>query len=391
MTDEETTPTEKQPDGHPTLTMKGGGWILVLSLVVSLLLIGWALSGVIIGKRPIGDGTNLDSYGYDLSNLGVPTASMAASGNARDFLTVYRDPETIPGKDLFVYNEQSRKRWLVTKDRVIGVELNGESRAYPTRCLNAHEIILDTLGGVPIAVTYAPFADAAVVLEIGTGEDAVEHGVSGLLCNSALVTYEVGSENPSLYSPLLGRAISGPRAGEELKVIDTVNLCSWRDWLELHPETTLVLPEPSSKKRYKAFSYLRYYNDFSDSLKYPVVPLPASGSENGQLPRLKARVIAVTAGGERRVWPLTLLVKALAAEGSDEGVVRVPQGDTELEFVVRKLPQTAHVRTLDDSPIKTEPRLFFAWWAAHPDTTISELVKTLPEGTVVTPRAQPQD
>ena len=132
---EETTQADPQDSGHPTLTMRSGGWILVLSLIISLLLIGWALSGVIIGKRPIGDGSNLDSYGYDLSNLGVPQGSMAASGNARDFLNVYRNPETIPGQDLFVYNQQSRKRWLVTKDRVVGVVINGEARAYPTRCL----------------------------------------------------------------------------------------------------------------------------------------------------------------------------------------------------------------------------------------------------------------
>ena len=388
---EDATQQDSPPAGHPTLTMRGGGWILVLSLFVSLLLIGWALSGVIIGKRPIGDGSNMDSYGYDLSNLGVPEESMAASGNARDFLNVYKNPETIPGSDLIVYNQQNRRAWLVTRDRVIGVEINGESRAYPTRCLNAHEVIIDTLGGVPITVTYAPFADAAVVLMSGTEENAIEHGVSGLLCNSALVTYEVGAEDPTLFSPLLGRAISGPRVGEELEVVSNVNLCSWRDWLELHPDTTLVLPEPKSKKRYKAFSYLRYYNDFSDSLKYPVVPLPVGDSVDEALPRLKARVVAVTAGGQRRIWPITLLVKALASEGAEEGTIRVRQGDAELEFVVRKLPQTAHVRTVDGSPIAIEPRLFFAWWAAHPETVLDELVRSLPSGSVVIPRDETSD
>ena len=388
----EETPQQDAPNiGHPTLTMRGGGWILVVSLVVSLLLIGWALSGVIIGKRPVGDGSNMDSYGYELSTLGVPEGSMAASGNARDFLKVYKDPQTIPGRDLIVYNQQNRKPWLVTRDRVIGVELNGESRAYPTRCLNAHEVILDTLGGVPITVTYAPFADAAVVLVSGKEERQIEHGVSGLLCNSALVTYEVGAENPSLFSPILGRAISGPREGEKLELVENVNVCSWRDWLELHPDTTLILPEPKSKKRYKAFSYLRYYNDFSDSLKYPVIPLPVSGLDDEVLPRLKARVVAVTAGGQRRVWPLTLLVKALLAKGAEEGTIRVNQGDAELEFVVRKLPQTAHVRSVDGSPILIEPRLFFAWWAAHPDTTLKELVRALPSGSVVTPRDETAD
>ena len=122
----EETPQQDAPNiGHPTLTMKGGGWILIVSLVVSLLLIGWALSGVIIGKRPVGDGSNMDSYGYELSTLGVPKGSMAARGNARDFLNVYKDPQTIPGQDLIVYNQQNRKPWLVTRDRVVGVSSMG--------------------------------------------------------------------------------------------------------------------------------------------------------------------------------------------------------------------------------------------------------------------------
>jgi hypothetical protein len=37
---------------------------------------------------------------------------------------------------------------------VIGVSLNGESRAYALRLLNGHEIVNDTVGGEPIAVTW---------------------------------------------------------------------------------------------------------------------------------------------------------------------------------------------------------------------------------------------
>ncbi|MEC7353227.1 MAG: hypothetical protein VYD99_08900, partial [Planctomycetota bacterium] len=119
----------------------------------------------------------------------------------------------------------------------------------------------------------------------------------------------------------------------------------------------------------------------------PVVPLPEKGTRDGTLPRLKARVVAVTAGGERRVWPVTLLVKALEARGAEEGTIRVAQGDAELEFVVRKLPQSAYVRTVDGSEAVIEPRLFFSWWSSHPETTNDELVRALPEDAVVTPRA----
>jgi hypothetical protein len=39
-------------------------------------------------------------------------------------------------------------------DQVVGVALGGESRAYPIAFLSWHEIVNDTVGGMPIAVTW---------------------------------------------------------------------------------------------------------------------------------------------------------------------------------------------------------------------------------------------
>ena len=39
-------------------------------------------------------------------------------------------------------------------ERVIGVSINGESRAYPLNLLSRHEIVNDTVGGKAIAVTW---------------------------------------------------------------------------------------------------------------------------------------------------------------------------------------------------------------------------------------------
>ena len=44
--------------------------------------------------------------------------------------------------------------YLLPSDRVFGVSINGEHRAYPLRVLNAHEMANDVLGGVPFALAY---------------------------------------------------------------------------------------------------------------------------------------------------------------------------------------------------------------------------------------------
>ncbi len=39
-------------------------------------------------------------------------------------------------------------------DRVIGLSINGDHRAYSTAQLSSHEIVNDTVGGIPVAVTW---------------------------------------------------------------------------------------------------------------------------------------------------------------------------------------------------------------------------------------------
>ena len=44
--------------------------------------------------------------------------------------------------------------YLEDDERVIGVSINGEHRAYPLRIVNAHELVNDELGGEPLSLTW---------------------------------------------------------------------------------------------------------------------------------------------------------------------------------------------------------------------------------------------
>lgn len=43
---------------------------------------------------------------------------------------------------------------MLPNERVIGVSINGDHRAYPLNLLSRHEIVNDTVGGAPVAVTW---------------------------------------------------------------------------------------------------------------------------------------------------------------------------------------------------------------------------------------------
>ncbi len=44
--------------------------------------------------------------------------------------------------------------WLKREEHVVGIEINGDRRAYPVPTLSRHEIVNDRVGGIPIAVTW---------------------------------------------------------------------------------------------------------------------------------------------------------------------------------------------------------------------------------------------
>lgn len=53
----------------------------------------------------------------------------------------------------FVSGEEAEAQ-IVAESRVIGVSVNGDHRAYSTAHLSSHEVVNDTVGGVPLVVTW---------------------------------------------------------------------------------------------------------------------------------------------------------------------------------------------------------------------------------------------
>src|SRR5687768_14424070 len=79
---------------------------------------------------------------------------------------------------------------LDPEEPVIGVEIGGDARAYPLRILTWHEIVNDVVGAVPVAVTYCPLCNAAIVFRRELDGTVLEFGTTGRLRNSDLVMYD---------------------------------------------------------------------------------------------------------------------------------------------------------------------------------------------------------
>jgi uncharacterized protein DUF3179 len=123
---------------------------------------------------------------------------------------------------------------------VVGVELNGESRAYPLNMLSRldRHVLDDTLGGQPIAVTWCGLCESPVVYSRRVAARTLTFFVSGNLRGENLVMKDV--ETGSEWPQMLGEAIEGPLEGESLERIPAV-WTDWKTWRAEHPETTVVM------------------------------------------------------------------------------------------------------------------------------------------------------
>ena len=82
---------------------------------------------------------------FNLENAIVPKEEILSGGPPKDGIPAILKPEFMPA---------AKADFLNPNDQVIGVEVAGEARAFPIRILNWHEVVNDTINGVPVAVTF---------------------------------------------------------------------------------------------------------------------------------------------------------------------------------------------------------------------------------------------
>ncbi len=223
---------------------------------------------------------------------------------------------------------------LVDEAPVVGVERDGEARAYPLRILDWHEVVNDVFGG-PLLVTYCPLCGSAVVAVREVRGEETTFGVSGKLWRNDLVLYD--DATGSLWSQLLATAIQGPATGETLELLPS-SLSTWGEWRESHPDTLVLLPPPGSgtvADRESNFDYADSKYNYEGEAQ--VVGYDAAASYT--------LVVGVVHGGEAVAYPFEAVREA--------GVVNDRVGG--LPVVVAATPGgslVAYERTVDGETLR---------------------------------------
>jgi hypothetical protein len=217
------------------------------------------------------------------TNAIVPLNQIVSGGPPRDGIPSIDRPK-------FVSAEESG---LQSGDLVLGLEINGDVRAYPLDILVWHEIVNDVVGGEPVAVTYCPLCFTNQVFERTIEGEVVEFGTSGKLYNSNLVMYDRSTE--SYWSQAMSQAIVGERAGHVLERVP-FDVAFWEDWKSIHPDTKVLSRDTGFGRPYGADPYGGYYTN--DSIFFPI-------SNRDDRLGLKEIVVGMEHDGTYRAYPLS--------------------------------------------------------------------------------------
>ncbi|MAZ62824.1 MAG: hypothetical protein CL895_01015, partial [Dehalococcoidia bacterium] len=120
-------------------------------------------------------------------------------------------------------------------------------RAYPLQIMMWHEIVNDTVDGIPVAVTFCPLCNSAIVFDKTLNDQLHTLGTSGMLRNSNLIMW--GGQTETWWQQLTGEGIIGQLAGHQLAFIPA-QIISWDDFKANNPEGSVLARETGTGRRY---------------------------------------------------------------------------------------------------------------------------------------------
>jgi len=287
----------------------------------------------------------------DFSRHSVDYNEIFSGGPPKDGIPAIDRPQFVP---------VGETRNLAPREPVISVRIGSEARAFPLRILIWHEIVNDTVGGTPIAVTWCPLCNSSVAFDRRVGGRTLSFGTTGKLRNSDLVMYD--RETESWWQQFSGECIVGTLLGAQLNLLPDRVESVERFRMRFPGGQILVPPDPEGRA-YGRNPYTGY-----DRAEHPFLYRGPTPHEVAPLARL------VVIGDE--AWSLEMVKKRRRIEAGDLVITWEPGQSSPLDTakideghdVGNVVVQRRIGRRLED--VVHDLSFAFAFHAFHPNAPI---------------------
>jgi len=235
----------------------------------------------------------------DFSRHTVPYAEILSGGPPKDGIPAIDDPKFVTVAEADAWLRDVEPVVLV---QVASAQGRREARAYPLQILTWHELVNDTVAGLPLTITFCPLCNTAIAFERTLDGRVLDFGATGRLRYSNLIMYDRQTE--TWWQQAGGDAIAGELAGRQLAFYPAT-IVSWAEFRDVHPDGRVLSRETGFSRDYGRNPYVGY-----DDVDQP--PFLFRGPTTpGTLPPM-ARVLTVDLGGEAVAYPYAVLEKVRA-------------------------------------------------------------------------------
>lgn len=148
----------------------------------------------------------------------------------------------------FLSAERNKK--VQPRQLIIGVSLNGESKAYPIEIIGYHHQVRDSVGGVPVMVTYCTVCRTGRVFSPVINEKPEKFRLVGMDHFNAMFE---DATTKSWWRQVNGEAIVGPAKGKVLQEFPSAQM-TLAAWIYEHPETRILQPDTVFTQAYEGLA-----------------------------------------------------------------------------------------------------------------------------------------
>jgi len=197
-----------------------------------------AVAATTPGGLPVGPSALENRFDASFPDPLIDPSEILSGGPPPDGIPPVDDPQFV--------SVAEADEWLNDPEPILVVDIDGDVRGYPLQILIWHEIVNDTVGGVPLAVTYCPLCNSAITFERTVRGVETSFGTSGSLYFANLVMYDRATE--SLWNQLDGRAVVGLLTGEILNQVPSSTV-SWQVFKETRPDGKVLDRDRTGARR----------------------------------------------------------------------------------------------------------------------------------------------
>ena len=192
---------------------------------------------------------------------------------------------------------------LQEEETVIGLEINGDARAYPVDMILRPHMVNDEIGGEAVTMSYCMLCNSAMAFKSAFRDEELSL-ITPLQWENNLMMYNPSTEH--LVQQISGRIVGGRDDGESLQSYPT-RIMPWRAWKKLHPDTSVLYHPPQNP--FDSFVRKMFRTNIHEPNMVQEAPVfPTITRFDSRLPN-KSRVLGVCLGEDCKAYPIDYLFR----------------------------------------------------------------------------------